>query len=147
MPDQTVIEHNKHVVRRIYEACINLGQLDHLSDLISEDYEGPQGQRGVAGYRSTIVGLRAGFPDVHFTLEDVFAEGDKVAVRWRWEGTHSGQFQAFAPTHRRATNSAIAIYRLKDGKVIRNWLEVDRLGVLQQLGIIPRDLRATSRGN
>jgi predicted ester cyclase len=139
MPLETP-DRNKQVVRRIYEDGINRNKPELLPELISSDYEGAQGGRGPAGFGSNIDELRAGFPDVRFTLHDLVAEGDRVVVRWTWEATHTGTFRTWAPTGRRVTNSGIAIYQVEQGKVVRVWLETDRLGVLQQIGVIPPSL-------
>ena len=97
---------------------------------------GPNGERGPAGFAATFQDLRCGFPDITFTIEDLLAERDRVAVRWRWNATHAGQFRSFAATNRHVANTGIAIYELRDGRVTRAWLETDRLGALQQIGAI-----------
>lgn len=134
-PDRSSM--NREVARKIYEQCINQGRVELLDQLISDDYAGPDGARGPAAFRATVTGLRAGFPDIRFTIEDVFAEDDRVVVRWSWQGTHDGPFRGIAPTHKKITNTGIVIYELRDGKVVRNWLETDRLGALQQMGAAP----------
>ena len=63
-------------------------------------------------------------------------------IRWSWKGTHSGQFQQFAATGKIISNSAMAIYEFKDGKIINNLVQTDRFGFLQELGILPADLSA-----
>jgi predicted ester cyclase len=127
---------NKAAVRRLYEEIINARQLERTLDLVDEEYEGPAGDRGPAGFQATVRDLLQGFPDIVFTIEDLVAEGDRVAVRWRWKATHAGQFRTFSPTHKRVTNTGIAIYQLRDGRILRSWLETDRLGALQQIGAI-----------
>lgn len=67
----------------------------------------------------------------------MIGEGDRAVVRWTWVGTHAGRFKTWGPTGRRVANSGIAIYELKHGKVVRVWLETDRLGALQQMGVVP----------
>lgn len=126
------MSHNKEVVRRVYEECINPGRLDALDALVSESYDG-----GVAAFRANIAELRAGFPDIRFTVEDLVADEDRVAVRWTWVATHDGTFRGIAPTHKRVTNSGIVIYRLRAGRIVASWIETDRLGALQQLGVVP----------
>jgi len=138
MPLETP-DRNKQVVRRLYEDCINGNRPELLPELISDDFVG-QGGKGPSGFGSNIDSLRTGFPDVRFTVHDLVAEGDRVVVRWTWEATHTGTFQVWAPSGKRATNSGIAIYQLERGKVVRVWLEADRLGVLQQIGVIPPSL-------
>ena len=81
--------------------------------------------------------LRTAFPDGHFTVEDQIAEGNKVVVRYRFEGTHLGAFQGMPPTHKQIGYSAILIYRIADDKVAEQWTELDLLGFLRQLGVLP----------
>ena len=127
---------NKEIARKIYEEAINAGRLELLDSFFADEYEGPDGTRGPAAFRATVAGLRTGFPDIRFTVEDLIAEGDRVAVRWSWQATHDGPFRGNAPTHKRVTNTGIVIYQFRDGKVIKNWLETDRLGALQQIGAV-----------
>lgn len=135
-----MLESNKDVVRSIYEKYINLQRADLLPQLVSEDYVGPRGERGTAGFAATIQGLRTGFPDIQFTLQDVVAEADRVAVRWSWRATHAGAFTSpfgsFPATGKPVTNTGTAIYQLADHKIVRAWLESDRLGALQQIGAV-----------
>ena len=131
---------NAQLVRRLYEECINEGKPERCADLVSEDYVDDVGGKGPAGFVSNINSLLASFPDIRFTLQDLVSQADRVVVRWTWEGTHTGRFRAWAPTGKRVTNSGIAIYKLERGKVVRVWLETDRLGVLQQIGAIPERL-------
>jgi predicted ester cyclase len=116
-------ERNKQTVRSVYEQCINRGRLELLPELIAADYVGPQGDAGPTGYRNTIEDLRRGFPDIQFRIEQLIAEGDRVVVRWSWNGRHNGTFRSFAPSHALISNSGIAIYQLRDGKLVRGWLE------------------------
>src|SRR5690606_22329322 len=89
-------ERNRHIVRSLYEDCINGGALERLSELIAPDYVGPGGERGPEGFANVVRGLRAGFPDIRFTLEELVADAERVAVRWTWRGTHAGAFREFA---------------------------------------------------
>jgi steroid delta-isomerase-like uncharacterized protein len=132
----------EQTVRRIYDECLNGGRQDVLPELVADDYVGPQGDRGPVGFGQTIAALRAGFPDIRFTVEDMVASGDRVAVRWSWRGTHTGPFRGLTPSGKAVTDTGMAFYRLKDGKVVRAWVETDRLGVLQQVGAIPSDVGA-----
>jgi len=125
---------NKAAVRRLYDEVINAGRLELAAELVAPDYVGPTGDGGVEGFTATLRDLRRGFPDITFTLEDLVAETDRVAVRWRWEATHAGQFRTFAATGARVTNTGIAIYQLTEGRISRAWVETDRLGALQQIG-------------
>jgi len=132
----STLEANKATVQRLYEESINSGRVELMEELVGVEYVGPNGERGPAGFASTVQDLRRGFPDITFAIEDLVAERDRVAVRWRWSATHAGPFRTFAATNRHVTNTGIAIYELRDGRVTRAWLETDRLGALQQIGAI-----------
>jgi predicted ester cyclase len=146
-PDMTDPTHttNKQLIVSLYEECINTGALERLDELVAPDYVGPQGEQGPEGFRNTIRGLRAGIPDIQFTLDEVLAEGDGVAVRWTWRGTHSGRLREFAPSQKPVTNAGIALYHLKQGKIVHASVQTDRLGLLQQIGVLPPDLGALGR--
>ncbi len=134
------LEGNKAVVRRIYEDCLNTGRLELLDQFIAEDYEGPDGRKGPAVFGQVIGELRRAFPDIRWTVEDLFAEGDRVAIRWTWRGTQKGAFRGFPASGRQVNDSAVAIYQLRDGKAVRVWIQTDRLGFLQQIGVLPEGL-------
>ena len=138
----TTEAHNRALVKSLYDECINTGNLSLLSRYVDDDYIGVRGERGVAGFARVLEGLRRGTPDVHSTLEDVLADGDRVAVRWTWRGTHEGPVAGVAATGKRLESTAIVIYRLENGKIVEAWLEADRLGFLQRLGVVDPSLGA-----
>jgi len=131
---------NAALVRRVYEDCINRDQLSRVNELIAPDYVGPRGERGPDGFLTALSALRRGFPDIHFTLHDVISDGDKVSVRWTWRGTHQGPFAGLEPTGKRVDNTGIAVYSIRDDKIVQAWIETDRLGILQALGVIDPSL-------
>jgi steroid delta-isomerase-like uncharacterized protein len=75
--------------------------------------------------------FRAAFPDLRFTVEDLFGEGSKVAARYAFRGTHRSTFRGVAPTGKRITGTGIAVFRLTDGKIAEVWAQWDQLGLLQ----------------
>jgi steroid delta-isomerase-like uncharacterized protein len=77
------------------------------------------------------------FPDLHLTIEDQIAEGDKVVTRWTARGTHTGQLMGVPPTGKPMVVTGIRIDRLLGGKIVETWAEIDQLGMLQELGAIP----------
>jgi steroid delta-isomerase-like uncharacterized protein len=79
-------------------------------------------------------GFTRAFPDLRLTVEDIMAEGDMVAARVSFRGTHAGEFQGIPPTNKQVAFSSIEINRMEDGKVAEHWFELDMLGLLQQLG-------------
>jgi predicted ester cyclase len=81
--------------------------------------------------------FREAFPDSYFTVEDMVAEGDKVATRKTFHGTHRGEFLAIPPTGQQISIGLIDIVRVADGKVVEHWSIADNLGMMRQLGVIP----------
>jgi steroid delta-isomerase-like uncharacterized protein len=79
--------------------------------------------------------FRRAFPDLHLTVEDAVGEGDLVAQRIHFAGTHTGKFQGLPPTHRKVEFSAIELNRFVDGRVAEHWVQMDSLTLLQQLGL------------
>jgi len=144
MSDQTQ-DQNKRSIERLFDAGFNQGDLALVDQLVGPEYVGPQGEKGPAGFRGIVVGLRTGFPDIHYTIDDLVVEGDRVAVRWHWTGTHSGAFRAFPATGKTFSNPGVGIFRFKDGKIVAAVLETDRLGFLQQMGAVPANVGAGPR--
>jgi predicted ester cyclase len=77
------------------------------------------------------------FPDLHFTVEDMIAEGDKVVARITMSGTQQGAFMGIPPTGKHVAFTAIDINRIAGGKSVEHWWEMDALGLMQQLGVVP----------
>ena len=80
----------------------------------------------------------AAFPDAIATIEDILAEGDKVAIRVTWRGTHKGEFMNIAPTGNKIEMTNTIIFRIAVDKLAENWATIDELRLMQQLGVIPR---------
>jgi len=133
-------DENKRNVETLFASFNDGGDLGQLARLVSPDYVGPQGDKGPAGFRAVIVGLRNAFPDIHYTIDDVLADGDRVAVRWHWTGTHKGPFRGFPATGHAVSNPGLGIFRLAGGKIVAATLETDRLGFLEQVGAVPKNV-------
>lgn len=129
----TQTEENKRLIRRLYDECINPGRLELLDELLSSDFIASPGETGAAEFANVIAAVRRGFPDVIFEVDDLIAEGDRVAVRWTFHGTHQGTFASVPASQAKVTQTANIIYRVADGKITRAWVQVDRLGLLQQI--------------
>jgi predicted ester cyclase len=143
----TETETNKQAVHRIYDEAVNAGRTEVLADLIAPEFAGPDGTRGATAFAANVAALRTGFPDIRFTIEHVVAEGDRVAVRWTWTGTHTGSFRGFAPSGRTVHDTGLVLYTFARGRVVAAIIETDRLGVLQQIGVVPKDLSAPRARN
>jgi predicted ester cyclase/heme-degrading monooxygenase HmoA len=142
--NMSVIESNKEVVRKLYEQCLNKRNMALLQDFVSEDYVGIGGEKGSAAFEVPVAALIKALPDIQWKIEEIMGEGDKVVVRWKVQGTHTGPFQHFTATGNTVSNDGIGIYELKDGKIINAQVHTDRLGFLQQLEVLPSDLTLLS---
>ena len=133
-------EANKTLVRRLVEEGINQANESVFLDLLSPDvvdhYARPGLPPGRAGWNLYRKLFRAAFPTGRWEIEDIVAEGDLIAARASFTGTHQGEFLGVPPTGRQVTVSAIHICRLADGKIVERWVNSDELGMLRQLGAI-----------
>ncbi len=93
--------------------------------------------RGIKNVKQSTSEEFSAFPDLHFTIDDMFAEGDKVAARITMTGTHKGEYMGAPPTNKKITIRAIAIERFAGGKIVEEWGVTDTLGLMQQLGVVP----------
>src|SRR5262245_58284420 len=116
---------HERVIRELCEEGFNQGRLELLERLCAPDFLASPGDKGLAVFAQGVVAIRTGFPDVRFEIEDLFGSGNRVAVRWRFEATHTGAFQGHAATGRAVTQTANVIYQFKEGKIWRAWIQVD----------------------
>ena len=135
------IEQNKQVVLRLFDEVYNQGDLSAIDDIIGWNVVGhdPTGAvpiRGIDGYRQAAVSWRDSFPDLKVSVDDVVAEGDRVAARWTLIGHHLGAFMDVPPTGREVNVGGIIIYRFAGGKIIEYWGVFDTLHLMRQLGAI-----------
>jgi len=135
-------ERNKVQFRRTYEEMFHQGNLAVADELIAPDcinHEVPPGMnnRGPESARQVVTMLRSAFPDLHFTIEELVAEGDTVVGRVTMSGTHQGPFMGMAPTGRSLRQAQVHFVRFRDGKGIEHRAVRDDLGIMQQLGVIP----------
>ena len=131
---------NKAVVRRLIEEVVNRGDTRLLPALVAEDhvYHDQTGDLyGPDGVGLVVAESRAAFPDLHVTIDDLIADGDRVVRRFTLRGTQAGWFMAFPATGRRVAVAGIGIDRLDDGKLVESWVNLDVLGLLLQLGAVP----------
>jgi predicted ester cyclase len=132
-------EQNKAQIRRVIEEVYNRGDLGVVDEVAASDlviHASSQEIYGREGAKQYVAALRAGFPDLHFTIEDQIAEGDMVVTRWTARGTHRGEFQSVPATGRKIWLVGTDIDRITGGKVVECWAHVDELGLMQQLGAI-----------
>jgi steroid delta-isomerase-like uncharacterized protein len=133
---------NKAVVRRLYEEVWNKRRVELVDELMSPSHamhnnHVPDSCIGPEAYKREVARFMTGFPDLHFTVEDMLAENDKVAVGWTISGTHKGEFRGISPTGRKVSVEGITINHIADGKIMDSYISVDYLGLMQQLGVAP----------
>jgi steroid delta-isomerase-like uncharacterized protein len=136
---------NKTTVHRIIEEGWNQGKLAVFDELCAPDWihhdPSQPRVRTREDFKRHVDQTRSAFPDINFTIEDLIAEGEQVALRWMRRGTHTGDFVTPAmhlpATGKQVSVTGITIFRLASGKVVETWNQSDRLGMYQQLGVIP----------
>jgi steroid delta-isomerase-like uncharacterized protein len=136
---------NKQVVRQLFEATDRkdverMGQLVSTSNYLFHFPGMPPMDWNTTKQFSTA--FVSSFPDLHHEIVDMVAEGDKVAVRLTVTGTHKGELQGIPPTGKKVTFDATDFITLIDGKVSEEWLNADTMGLMQQIGAIPRESHA-----
>ena len=134
-------EELKAIFRRVFEEVYNQGKLNVADEIYAADYvlHNPASPeiRGPEALKQFFAMYRAAFPDLHYTVEDLIAEGDKVVARWTATGTHQGELMGIPPTGKQVVVTGISIVRITGGKIVEDDSNHDALGMLQQLGVIP----------
>jgi len=142
-------EDHKALIRRLIEEGWNQGNLATLDEIMAPNLVDhspmvPNLSPGFEGYKQFVVTSRTACPDFWVTIEDLIAEGDKVVMRITCGGTHQGAWLGIPPTGKQFAETGIYIFRIAGGKVVERWGNQDDLGMLQQLGVIPKMAQASS---
>jgi steroid delta-isomerase-like uncharacterized protein len=127
------LSRNKQVIRALYEDVLS-GRRP-----LPDEWFAPAFPGGAASFLARVGELRQAFPDIQYTVLDLVAEGDRVAVRWQWVGTQREAFRGFAKAQAPVSNVGMAIFAFADGRIAGVEIQTDRLGFLQQLGVVPTD--------
>jgi len=135
-------EENKALFRRMYDEGLNGGNLAVVDELIAPEFinhEAPLEveNRGPESQRLLITMLRTAFPDLHFSIEHLIAEGDTVAGRLTMSSTHEGPLMGMPPTGRSVRQNHMHFVRFRDGKAIEHWGVRDDVTMMRQLGKLP----------
>ena len=134
-------EQNKMLARHLFEEVWNSKNLDVLDEMVAPNFvfhNSVQTLYGPEGFKQFARTYHTAFPQAHFTIEDVIAEGDTVVLRWTAHGTQSGELLGIPPTGNQVTVTGITITLFSNGKNVESWGEFDALGMLQQIGVIPK---------
>jgi steroid delta-isomerase-like uncharacterized protein len=133
-------ETNKATIRRVFDDVVNSNSLAAAAELVGPAYVNhgvPVPAKGPEALRLAVGMFRAAFPDIKVTLEHVVAEGDRVATHGYFTGTHKGDFNGIPPTGKAIKVAYIDLWRLENGKATENWVQMDMVGLMQQLGVMP----------
>jgi steroid delta-isomerase-like uncharacterized protein len=135
------IEDNKALARRFFEEVWNQADESAIDRYIAENAGGndPDFGTGREAFRAQWKKWHAAFPDLHFEVEDVIAEGDKVVTRWVLTGTHKGEFQGIPATGKSIRVTGMSLDRLSGGQIAEGFDGWDNLGLRQQLGVLPKE--------
>lgn len=136
-------EANAATARRILEEAWNAGNLEVLDELcapdcVDHDLSSHEEVIGLEANKERVRGYRAAMPDLHITIDDLVAGGDRVATRWHASGTNDGELMGNPPTHRHLEITGMTIDRFDmDGRLVETWDQWDNLSFMQQLGLAP----------
>jgi steroid delta-isomerase-like uncharacterized protein len=130
------IEKNKAIARRYQDEVWGKGDLDLIDELLAVDFVDHSLPVGMdpsfAGAKRAVKGAHDAFPDGHWTVEDLIAEGDKVVIRWKMQATHEHEFRGIAPGGKSVTVTGITILRIVNGKIVERWVNWDPLALRQR---------------
>jgi len=144
---------NKSIVRRLYEQVWNRRKPELFDEIIASSHaihnsNIPGVTIGPAAYKAEFSRFVSAFPDLHFTLEDLIADEDKVVVYWNMTGTHKGEFLGFPATNKQISSDGCTLHYLSDGKIMDSYVCWNAWAAMQQLGVVPapgEPRRATAR--
>jgi len=142
-PEDRVVSEAQNIatLERFVEEVINQGRFEAADELVEEDFVEldplPGQKQGREGLKDVIRMMRTSFPDIHWVVQETIASGDKVVSRFKWTGTHRGDFLGIPATGRKITVPGVVIDRLKNGKMADSRILMDTLGMMQQLGVVP----------
>lgn len=135
------VEENERMIERFSDSVWNQGNLDAIDEVYGPDlawHSAPPGLPATRdGLRMMIMGFRAAFSDTVSTVDQLVGEGDSVAWRWTFQGTHTGELMGIPGTGKRVTFAGVSIDRFADGRSVERRDYADMLGLLQQLGAVP----------
>jgi len=132
-------EENRNLILDHYESFVHRQDAEAVRRQLAPDFRDnemppgtPPGPEPALQFRAV---LHTAFPDLRISIEDIVAEGDRVAVRARWTGTHRGllPMMPFPPTNRAVAFTGMVFWRIRDGRIVERWATIDRAGLQQQL--------------
>ncbi len=131
------LEEHKVIVRRFFEEAWNQQYLNVVDEIFAPTvlFNGQVVTR--EALKQALAARRVAFPDIHVTVDDQVAEGQKVSTRRTWQATHRGPYRGVAPTGKQVKWTQISVVRFSEGRIVEDWTVADELSILQQLGALP----------
>jgi steroid delta-isomerase-like uncharacterized protein len=133
---------NKALVERMFNEVMNNRNFSAISEIVAPNFVNhsmPMPTHGPEGMKAVVEMFASAFPDMHIKLSHVIGDGDLVATAGTWSGTNEGSFMGMPATGNKVTNIPyIDIWKFKDGKATENWVQMDNVAIMQQLGHMPQ---------
>ena len=131
---------NKALIQRFYDEVLHKRQFEYIDQVVSPSHSlhVPTVSGGAVGpevYKQQWVLFITAFPDLRFTIDEMIAEGEKVACAWTMTGTHLGEFQGIAATGKKISVDGVTIHHVTNGKIMDSYGSLDMWGMMQQLGV------------
>jgi steroid delta-isomerase-like uncharacterized protein len=136
----TTIDDNKSIVRRFVDEIFVQGRPETVDELLADDFVAhtwPSTGHPKDDLKAAIGRVSKSLADPRFTIDDMIAEGDRVAVRLTTSARQVGEFMGIPPSGKRYEIEEIHVFRLGDGKVVEHWHQFDQMGMMKQLGAMP----------
>ncbi|MCW5849672.1 MAG: ester cyclase [Anaerolineae bacterium] len=139
---------NKTIAHRYLEEVFSKGNVAAIDEItavnfVSHDPAAGGEIRGVDGFKQFVTAIHTVFPDIQFTVEDMLAEGDRVAVRWTMHSEHEGEGLGLPATHRPVTVTGAEFLRIVNGKIEEDWVTLDTLRLVNDMGLLePKPMMA-----
>jgi steroid delta-isomerase-like uncharacterized protein len=136
----TTIDDNKALVRRFIDEIFVHGRKESVDELLADDFQAhtwPSTGHPKDDLKGAIDRTSKGLADAEFAIEDMIAEGDRVAVRLTAAATQVGPMMGMPATNKRYSIGEIHIFRIRDGKFVEHWHQFDQMGMMKQLGVMP----------
>lgn len=132
---------NRSLIRRYFDEVWNAGRLQTLDEILTPSYVNhtpstPNPVPGPAGLKPIVTAIRAAFPDLHYSIEDIIATDSAVVARVVMTGTHRGDLFGLPPTGRTVHVDQINIEHVVDGRIAEHWRVTDELALMRQLGVV-----------
>lgn len=133
-------DQNKKVIEKLFTEVMNGKKLNLIDEIIAPSYANhgiPNAKKGPAGFKEIIQQFFDAFPDMKVTRESTVAEGDIVATRGYWTGTNKGSFMGMPSTGKKVRVNYADFWKVQNGKCVENWVTMDMVGMMAQLGVAP----------